>query len=197
MKTVFVTGPVGSGKSRVCALLSARGIPVYDSDSRTKALYRRQTLVARLEKALGRPLRDDGGALDKKRLASLIFSDPSARESLEAVVYPLVRADFLRWRARQKAPFVVMESAVVLSKPVFDGLADAVILVTAPAPLRLERVIARSGLSREEVLLRMAAQEDAFPPEKVHFVIENTAGEKELSEAVDNAFEKLEKFLTL
>ena len=183
MKTVVVTGLIGSGKSAVCALLEQRGIPVYNADERTKALYdRRPSLVARLEKALGKPLRLPEGGLDRKALAAVIFSDAAAREKLEGIVYPLVMQDFLRWKARQKGdiPFVVLESAVLLSKPLFDGTYDAAVLVTASF----------RGLQWQEtgkaVLARMEAQE--LPQDKVDAVLTNDGTPEALSLAVEQTF---------
>ena len=101
METIILTGLIGSGKSAVSALLGERGIPVYDSDARTKALYdENPTLVPALEKMLGIPLRTAGGTLDRKALAAVIFNDAAAREQVEAVVYPAVLEDFLRCRRR-------------------------------------------------------------------------------------------------
>lgn len=187
-KTVIVTGLIGSGKSAVCALLRERGIPVYDSDARTKGLYdRRPALVGRLEEALGLPLRGTDGRLDRKALAARIFSDAAAREKLEAIVYPEVLADFKRWRARQKgAPFVVLESAVILSKPVFDGLADVVVLVSAPEEVRLRRVMQRDSLPAEAVRARMAAQ--VVPMEKVTATLFNEGTPQALQKAVEQVF---------
>jgi dephospho-CoA kinase len=187
-KTVIVTGLIGSGKSAVCALLRERGIPVYDSDARTKGLYdRRPALVGRLEEALGLPLRGTDGRLDRKALAARIFSDAAARKKLEAIVYPEVLADFKRWRARQKgAPFVVLESAVILSKPVFDGLADAVVLVSAPEEVRLRRVMQRDSLPAEAVRARMAAQ--VVPMEKVTATLFNEGTPQALQKAVEQVF---------
>jgi dephospho-CoA kinase len=187
-KTVIVTGLIGSGKSAVCALLRERGIPVYDSDARTKGLYdRRPALVGRLEEALGLPLRGTDGRLDRKALAARIFSDAAAREKLEAIVYPEVLADFKRWKARQKgAPFVVLESAVILSKPVFDGLADAVVLVSAPEEVRLRRVMQRDSLPAEAVRARMAAQ--VVPMEKVTATLFNEGTPQALQKAVEQVF---------
>ena len=186
--TVIVTGLIGSGKSAVCALLRERGIPVYDSDARTKRLYSRSIgLVENLEKALGRPLRDIEGKLDRRALAQAIFSSDDARAVVERIVYPLVLKDFKRWRARQKgAPFVVLESAVILEKPLFDGLADAAVLVTAPDAVRLERVMRRDGASREQVLARMAAQH--IPLEKVSVTLSNDGTPEELKAAVEQVF---------
>lgn len=187
MLTVIVTGGIGSGKSAVCALLAQRGIPVYDSDSRVKELYAcRRSLVPQLEKALGSPLRQADGTLDKACLAALIFSDETARETLESIVYPVLLKDFLRWRSRQKAPFVVLESAIILSKPVFDGLADAVVLVDAPEELRIQRVMQRDAASREEVLRRLSAQ--SIPMEKVDVTLLNEGSPEELSAAVERVF---------
>ena len=187
-KTVIVTGLIGSGKSAVCALLRERGIPVYDSDARTKGLYdRRPALVGRLEEALGLPLRGTDGRLDRKALAARIFSDDAAREKLEAIVYPEVLADFKRWKARQKgAPFVVLESAVILSKPIFDGLADAVVLVSAPEEVRLRRVMRRDSLPAEAVRARMAVQ--VVPMEKVTATLSNEGTPQALQKAVEQVF---------
>jgi dephospho-CoA kinase len=187
MLTVIVTGGIGSGKSAVCALLRKRGIPVYDSDSRVKELYVcRRSLVPRLEKALGSPLRQADGTLDKARLAALIFSDEKARETLESIVYPILLKDFQRWRCRQKAPFVVLESAIILSKPVFDGLADAVVLVEAPEELRIQRTMQRDGLSREAVQRRISAQ--SIPMEKVDVHLMNDGTLEDLSATVEHVF---------
>ena len=81
---------------------------------------------------------------------------------------------------------MVLESAVILSKPVFDGVGDAVVLVTAPVPLRLQRVMARDGASREEVLRRMAAQE--IPGNRAHAVLVNDGTIEALSAAVERVF---------
>ena len=167
MRTVIVTGGIGSGKSAVCALLRKRGIPVYDSDSRVKELYKsRRSLVPRLEKALGCPLRQADGTLDKARLSALIFSDEGARETLESIVYPILLKDFQRWRSRQEAPFVV--------------------LVDAPRELRIRRVMARDGVSREQVQRRLEAQD--LPLEKVNVTLSNSGSVEELQQAVDRVF---------
>lgn len=178
MLTVIVTGMIGSGKSAVCALLSKRGIPVYDSDSRTKALYDSVPgLRERIEAELGVPF---------SGLAKLIFSDAAARERLEAIVYPLVRADFEAWRdAQEDAPFVVLESAIILSKPVFDGIADYVVAVTASEDVRLARLVAR-GLTEEDARRRISAQ--TLDLSKADAVIHNDGTIQSLSRRVSRVF---------
>lgn len=187
MKTVIVTGGIGSGKSAVCALLKKKGVPVYDCDAKAKELYgRRPSLVSRLEKALGAPLRGGDGKLDKARLAALIFSDSRARETVEGMVYPILLQDIRRWQKRQSAAWGALESAVILSKPVFDGVADGVVLVEAPQELRIARVMQRDGLGREAVIGRIRSQE--IPREKADVLLANDGTPQALSEAVERVF---------
>ncbi len=162
MRTVIVSGGIGSGKSEVCRFLQERGVPVYYCDSRVKELYDAlPDLLPRIEAALGAPLRDQDGRLDRKALAGIIFGDSSAREKLESLVYPALLADFNAWRkAQEPAPLVCLESAMILSKPLFDGIADAVVWVDASMEVRLRRAMQRDGASRAQILSRMAAQAD-------------------------------------
>ena len=178
MLTVIVTGLIGSGKSAVCALLSGRGIPVYDSDSRTKALYESVPgLKERIEAELGVPF---------SSLAKVIFSSPEAREKLEAIVYPLVRKDFEAWRdAQEGVPFVVLESAIILSKPIFDGIADAVVAVTALEEVRIERLLGR-GMTEEDARRRISAQ--SIDLSKANVIIENNGSLQALSRRVSRVF---------
>ena len=180
MLTVLVTGGIGSGKSAVCSILQKRGVPVYDCDSRVKQMYvRRPSLIRKLEDVFGK--------FDRKKLSRIIFEDPSARERLESIVYPVLLADLRRWKTLHRGcPLVAVESAIMLSKPIFDGVADIAVLVDAPQALRIERVMKRSGLSRKEVIGRMQAQD--IPMGKVHFTLINDGSAEDLSNAVNAVF---------
>ena len=172
MKTLLVTGGIGSGKSAVCSLLEERGIPVYDSDSAAKRLYDTDPdLVRDLEALFGTPLRQADGCFDRRKLSGLLFSDPEKLAALEAVVHPAVLRDFQAWRSRQQAPFVVIESAIALEKPLFDAAYDAVLLVTAPDAMRLERACRRDGSEPAAVLARMRRQH--FDLSRVDAVVNN------------------------
>lgn len=128
-RTILVTGRIGCGKSEVCRILRDNGYAVYDSDSRTKALYAsRPDLVKSIEKATGMPFDQLSG----------IFRYPSRLKALEEVVYPAVLEDFREWRENQ-GDTAFMESAIALEKEQFKDLFDAVILVKAPAELRHSR----------------------------------------------------------
>ena len=195
MKTVILTGGMGSGKSAVCAVLKARGVPVYDSDSRTKSLYDRDpALVGALEAALGTGLRAADGRLDRAKLASLIFQDPALKAAVEAIVHPAVLADFRRWKRWHRpkgwtygpVPFVVLESAIILSCPVFDGVGDRTVLVDASEEVRLARAVARDGSAPEAVLRRIRQQR--FDLSRVDAVISNDGSLEDLAAAADRVF---------
>jgi len=167
MKTVLVTGGIASGKSEVCRYLASKGYPVYDSDSRTKALYASVPgLKEKAEAAIGCPLEQ----------ASVIFRDDAARARLEAVVYPEVLRDFESWRNGQKGSTVFFESAIALEKPVFDHLWDGVWLVEAPLEARLSR--------NPKVAERIGAQLPA-DPSRADVVIENDSSLEKLHEKID------------
>lgn len=167
MNKILVTGLIGSGKSEVCAYLAQLGYPVYDSDSRTKALYSSVPgLKARIEQAIGCPFEEIG----------VIFSDSAKREALEELVYPLVLDDFRRFCSESSAETVFFESAVAFSKPLFRGEFDKVVLVRAPYQTRLER--------NPKTALREASQEE-MKPDEADYLIDNNSGLQELHDRID------------
>ena len=166
-KTVLITGAIGSGKSAVCAHLRELGCPVYDCDSRTKALYESVPgLKARIEEALGIPFSELG----------IIFRDPVKRRALEDVVYPEVLKDLAAWKAEQAADLLFMESAIALEKPAFDGSYDAVWLVRAPYETRLSR--------NPDVAIRSALQA-LVDPQRADAVIDNDSSLEDLNKQID------------
>lgn len=202
MKTVILTGGMGSGKSAVCRYLKTQGVPVYDSDARTKSLYdRKPALVDRMQAELGVPLRDPQGKFDRKSLASVIFSSPEKKALVESLVYPAVLEDFLCWKRWQRpkgwhygpVPFVVLESAVILSHQLFDGLGDRIVLVDADESVRVARSVARDGTDSASALRRIRQQ--TFDRTRVHAVLHNDGSLDALSEETDKVF--LNLFLSL
>ena len=154
MKTVLVTGGIGSGKSQVARLIAAAGWPVYDCDSRAKGLYDSVPgLKERAEQATGLPF---------ARLRE-VFADPQKLRALEDVVHPEVLKDMARWRDSQTSQVVFFESAIAAQKDLFKGFFDETVLVTAPEYVRIRRVMARDGLSREAVIDRVKLKSPFIP----------------------------------
>ena len=161
MRTILVTGPIGSGKSEACRYLASLDFPVYECDARTKLLYSLVPgLKCSIEERLGLPWSQIG----------TVFSDPDKLRTLEEMVYPHVLEDLKAWKAAQTAPLLFVESAIALDKPQFDGLYDAVLLVTAPYELRVQRN-------------PKAAERDAlqsFDPARIDWRLDNDGTQEEL-----------------
>lgn len=205
MKTVAVTGGIGSGKSAVCGILASRGIPVYDSDAAAKRLYGAdESLLDAIEEAFGCGIRLPGGQLDREKLAALVFPAPDNLAQLEAIVHPAVLQDFRRWKALNEAvledsrpassffgkpPFVVIESAIILNKPAFLRETDRVVLVDAPLSLRLQRAGARDGQGTDRILQRMARQR--FDLSKVDAILRNGGSPEDLRRETETVFRTL------
>ena len=157
MYKVGITGGIGSGKSTLCQLLTAFGASLYDSDSRAKSLMAEDE---RMHDALcdefGAECYNDEG-LNRSFLASKVFGDEEALQRLNAIVHPAVREDFRRWAAEQRSEYVILESAILFESG-FDSEVDTTIAVLAPLEERLRRTVERDGVSREDVLRRIAHQ---------------------------------------
>jgi len=196
MKTVAVTGGIGSGKSTVCSILSASGIPVYEADSAAKRLYAKDdSLLDAIEEAYGCSIRLPGGALDTRKLAGIAFSSPDKLRVLEGIVHPAVLKDFLRWKALQSTlhgdkPYCVIESAIILEKPEFLSHVDKVVLVDASLSTRLKRACERDGAEPEEIIRRMSAQH--FDLSKVDAILRNEGSEADLQTETLRVFRGLD-----
>lgn len=163
MKKVAITGGIGSGKTKVCELLQEKGYPVYPSDDKAKYLMvHDQGLRTKLLALLGTEayvVGNDGQVLDLNKgfISSAIFEDSSLKTRLESLVHPVVREDFEKWSNEQTSSLVFHESALVLLTRYYLHF-DAVVLVSAPESIRVERVMKRDGISREAVLKRIQSQ---------------------------------------
>ena len=156
---VGITGGIGSGKSTVCRLFAQRGIAVYDSDREAKRLMTENgALRAGITARFGAESYVDG-ALNRRYLASRVFSDAQALADLNALVHPAVRSDFASWAERQTGPYVILESAILFEAGLEEAV-DRTVAVLAPVELRLSRTCRRDGCDEEAVRRRMAAQLD-------------------------------------
>lgn len=157
VKKIGITGGIGSGKSVVSDLLRLQGVPVYNADTASKSLLvTDEKLISSLKVLLGEDIYQ-GGVLDKKRMASLIFSDKELLEKVNALIHPAVIADFERWANRQKASLLACESALIFESKM-NSLFDAVVMVYAPESVRLRRAMLRDMATEEQVKARIQNQ---------------------------------------
>lgn len=158
MKIIGLTGGIGSGKTTVSELLQVYEIPVYDSDSRSKSLCQTDIkLIENLKKLFGKEVYLSDGQLNRSFMAGAIFADKTMLQASNDLIHPVVKLDFIKWASLQNAPFIVQESAILFEAGLEKDY-DAIVCVTAPEELRMKRIIARSGLNKEEVKARMDNQ---------------------------------------
>ena len=158
MKKVAITGNIGSGKSWVCELWSQRfGIPVYNSDFAAKQMYFLPEVREQLECCFGKEFYLSDTELNRSLIADLIFHDEKAQHDLEGILYPALFVDFGQWTAKQDAPYVLFESALIFEKRL-EKQFDAVVMVSASEQTRLRRAILRDHCDEATVRARMAKQ---------------------------------------
>jgi dephospho-CoA kinase len=159
---IGITGGIGSGKSYVCAILEKMGYPVYYSDLASKQLT---VSHPEIRKGLITLLGEE--VFQNNEL------DDFVRQQVNAIIHPVVRADFNNWSQKQTSPVVFNEAAILIETGSYKTL-DFLVLVTADQELRIERTMNRDTISREEVLARMSKQwSDEEKMKYVDFVIYN------------------------
>ena len=185
MIKVGITGGIGSGKSVVSDVIRLLGYPVYNSDIRAKELSNtdgdiRQSLVA-----LFGPAIYTDNHLNRPLLASHLFQDSAQRKAVNAIIHPVVFADFNKWCAMQHTALVFAESAILVESG-FSALMDKMIVVDAPHKLRLQRVVERDVVTMEQAQKRMEAQMDSVDLcKRADYVIYNDNEHLLISQIVD------------
>lgn len=186
IRTLLVSGGIGSGKSFVIDIFNALGVPSYDADSRAKGLYDTDAqLLAEVVEAAGEDVLREG-RLDRRALAARIFASDILRARIEDLVHPAVMRDFAQWRGGLNAPLVIMESAILMEHPALMAQMDAALSVVAPMETRISRVVERDRCTREQAMARISCQwDDSKRMEHSDFVIIND-GEQALLPQIVN-----------
>nr|WP_208299950.1 dephospho-CoA kinase [Aquabacterium sp. A08] len=154
-----LTGGIGSGKSTVAGLLRGLGASVVDADAIARASTAAGgAAIAPLRAAFGPDAIGPDGALDRDRMRARVFSDPEAKQRLEAIVHPLVRAEIDRQAATAPGDCVVLDLPLLVESPQWRERVDTVWVVDCLPETQVERVMRRNGWPREQVLAVLAAQ---------------------------------------
>jgi dephospho-CoA kinase len=174
MKIVGLTGGIGSGKSKALTFFKNKGIPCYQADlAGHKVLNENPEVKAKVQAYFGSEIYTSKG-LDRKALGKQVFNNQEVLQFLNEIVHPAVRLDFQNFIEEQQAPFIVSEVAILFENG-GEKRYDKIILLTAPEALRIERVMARDGVSETEVRQRMQKQwTDAQKIPLADYVIDNT-----------------------
>lgn len=157
MKRIGITGGIGSGKTTVSHLFQELGAPVYIADDEAKRLMHQSPVKEEITALFGADAYDTNGWLNRKYIAAIVFKNKEKLNRLNAVVHPAVEKDFEDWVARQQAPYVIYEAAILYETGRYKQF-DYTVLITAPVAVRIERLMKRDGASAREIKDRMKNQ---------------------------------------
>lgn len=155
---IGITGGIGSGKTIVCEIFKLLGVPVFQADFVAGKLINSDAVIrSELISRYGNDIYQTDRKVNREKLAGIIFNDDAELEKVNKIIHPFVRNEFMNWVKYQEAEYVIHEAAILFESG-FYKMMDAAILVTAPEEMRIERVIKRNGLTRENVVSRIAKQ---------------------------------------
>jgi dephospho-CoA kinase len=178
MITVGLTGSIGMGKSTTAAMFREAGVPVYDADAAVHGLYDvGGAAVGPVGEAFPGVVRD--GRVDREALRQAVLGQPDELKRLNAIVHPLVGRDrigFFQQAQADKADMVVLDIPLLFETGGHANV-DAVVVVSAPAQVQRERVLARPGMTPERLDAILAQQmADAEKRARAHFVVDTARG---------------------
>jgi dephospho-CoA kinase len=186
---VAITGGIGAGKSEALAAFRRHGAATVSSDEIVHELLRHEEVKRAIVDRLGNGVVGPDGGLDRGAIASVVFNDRAALESLERLLHPLVSAEYLAWREQlgglPEPPRVCVTEVPLLFEVGSESQFDRVVVVTAPAKLRRARSLAADD-QREQRLL-----DDREKAARADYVYTNTGTLEELDRFVGSVMHDL------
>ena len=178
MKTIGITGGIGSGKSYVSDILQREfGIPVYNCDKEAKRLTATDPEIRRrLIQLVGSEV-FNGETLNKQILADYLFANPEHASKVNTIIHPAVLEDFLRWSMLNgQCSIVALESAILFESG-FNAYVDKVLFVDAPEDVRLHRAMQRDTATEEQIRARMKMQQPELHQGRADIIIDNSSND--------------------
>ena len=173
MKIIGLTGGIGSGKSTVLELFKFLGVKIYSADESAKKLVNTDPYLINLIKSSFGDNIYDKGILNSRKLSKIVFEDTEKLKLLNSIIHPAVAKDFKLFLNSNNEDYIVKEAAIIFETK-SENSYDKIIFIQAPLEIRIERVINRDNISREEVMKRINNQLDEnLIIDKCDYVIRN------------------------
>jgi dephospho-CoA kinase len=197
MLLIGLTGNIASGKSEVARMLAERGATLIDADVLAREAVRPETQALRdIVKRWGKDILNDDGSLDRDALRQIVFADQDELDALNRIVHPGVTR--LRDReianARDRGDQIVVCVIPLLFERNLVEEFDAIVLVDAPRPLRLERLVTTRGLEETDAMNMIASQMPAeLKRARADYCIDNSGSMDDLERDVDALWSSLQR----
>jgi dephospho-CoA kinase len=186
MIKVGITGGIGSGKSLVCEIFLRLGISIYNADTRAKWLMNsdekiKQILISKWGQQIYK-----NNQLDRSMLAGIIFDNKEAIDLVNSIVHPAVGIDFKNWCKEHTNEIYIIKEAALLFESNADKDLDTMVTVYSKKNIRIERVIKRDKITREQVISRINNQlPDEEKVKRSEFVIVNNEEQSVLMQVLN------------
>ena len=192
MKLLGITGGIGAGKSSVTRLFASMGATVVDADAISRqVMMPGGTAYDDVVFAFGQEILDQDGKINRKKLASLVFTDSKQRKKLNTITHTAVFHEMKKQIQEAETELVCLDVPLLFDSD-FPFVCDYTLAVIAPRELRIKRVMERDGMTREQVLARMNAQlTDGDLMKKADLCVHNVGTEQELKEKVTELFHRI------
>lgn len=170
-RIIAITGGIGTGKSVICHVLRVLKFSVYDCDSQAKTLMDSDAAMKlRITDEITPEALNPDKSLNRAAISGVVFSNPRKLQQLNAIVHGAIRDHFCKWVEAQTSPTIFVETAILYESG-FNRLVNEIWEVTAPLETRIRRIQQRNGLNRDEILNRIASQQNGINP--AHRIISN------------------------
>jgi len=172
-KIIGLTGGIGSGKTTVANYLLEKNIPVYIADDEARKITNSKKVIDKIVAIFGNEVLKNN-KIDRAALAKIVFKDKEKLAQLNSIIHPEVKKHFKKWlKSKLDYKFVVKESAILFESGSFKDC-DAIIMVTAPLEVRIERTMKRDNIDRESVMQRINNQmSEEEKIKKSDYIIQN------------------------
>lgn len=190
---VAVTGGIGSGKTLVCRRLEEKGLVVFSADELSRLAVEPGTEAhGKIVSHFGKQVLMPDQTINRPALRRMISADPEAKRALESIIHPEVFGQMVRKieEAEKNGASLVVVEVPLLFESGFDAWFDFVILVSVDEERRIQRIMSRDGVSRENAVAMMKIQ---MPEEekrkRADFVIDNNGSESDTLLSIDRLYE--------
>ena len=178
MLKIGITGGIGSGKTYICKIIEKMGYQVFYSDIEAKKLMSNNTeLIKKIKIIIGENAYING-EINKPIIRAFLFENEQNKDKLNEIIHPFVFQEFEQWSKSKKEEIIFNESALLFETGSYKRF-DKIILITAPEEVKVNRLIKRDQLTKEEIVKRFQAQlDDTIKKQKADYIIDNN--DKEL-----------------